>query len=73
MTNDKLVEFLNSLKRVHLIHEDCWYNCPLSDDGCCNDEEKLKCNCGAEEFNNKIDGFIEENILTLKENKNGSK
>jgi len=37
-------------KLVHHYHcDDPWYSCPLSTDGCANDDAGDKCNCGYEE------------------------
>lgn len=34
----------------HYECEDCWYSCPLSADGCCNENEaKDVCTCGRDE------------------------
>lgn len=44
---DKIIEHLRPL-RSHYSCEDCWYSCPLSLEGCCNDANEI-CNCGFEE------------------------
>lgn len=46
-TTDQLLA--ESLAGEHYNCEDCWYSCPLSVDGCCNDAESKECNCGYEE------------------------
>lgn len=54
-----LISFLESLKRKHHINDDdCWYSCPASGE-CCNDA-LTNCNCGADDFNDKIDNKIKE-------------
>lgn len=45
---------LNAAKITHLNVEDCWYSCPESSEGCC-DESQTGCNCGADEHNAAID------------------
>lgn len=54
-----VIEELESLKVGHYICEDCWYSCPKSEDGCC-DENADECNCGADYRNQKIDNIIAE-------------
>lgn len=54
-----VISFLESLKLKHHINDDdCWYSCPASGE-CCNDE-LTDCNCGADNFNAKIDNKIME-------------
>ena len=33
----------------HEACEDCFYSCPKSEEGCCNDLAGDECNCGCEE------------------------
>lgn len=55
----KVILFLESLKRKHYInYDDCWYSCPASGE-CCNDDLD-ECNCGADDFNKKINDKISE-------------
>jgi hypothetical protein len=49
-----------SLKRRHRYCEDSWYSCPMAEGGCADDDAGDKCNCGAEEYNAKIDEIVEE-------------
>jgi hypothetical protein len=28
--------------------DDCWYSCPKSEDGCCDDDAGTDCNCGVD-------------------------
>lgn len=49
---------MEALKLVHHICEDCWYSCPLSKEGCCDDRE-TECNCGATAHNAKVDALIQ--------------
>jgi len=51
------VETLNSLRWPHLEVEDSWYSCPKSVAGCIN-EALVGCNCGADEYNAKIDALV---------------
>ena len=52
-------EALEQLKRDHYVCDDCWYSCPLSDDGCCDDDvPEDECNCGASEHNARIEKAI---------------
>ena len=40
-------EQVKALAGSHYSGDDCWYSCPLSEEGCCNDTvEKDVCNCG---------------------------
>jgi|SRR5208282_4906089 len=48
---------LRAARISHHICEDCWYSCPLSSEGCC-DERQIECNCGAEEHNAAIDAVL---------------
>lgn len=41
-------------RRRHYECDDCWYSCPLSEEGCCNDGLPHECNCGADDFNAQI-------------------
>lgn len=43
-------QILNNLDQLfpHRHVDDCWYSCPKSAEGCCNEDEGDKCNCGAE-------------------------
>ena len=57
MLKDLLV-FLEGCRHKHYYCFDCWYTCPEHPDGCCNDEDGDKCNCGANEFNIELDKII---------------
>lgn len=48
-------EALEKLRRKHDECEDCWYSCPKSEDGCCDDEQGDECNCGADKHNAILD------------------
>lgn len=50
---------LEAAKIPHLVVDDCWYSCPLSEK-CCNDQEPAKCNCGADDHNAKIDAALKQ-------------
>lgn len=49
---------LEQLRRPHLECEDCWYSCPKSAEGCCNDLEGDECNCGADAHNAAVDSLL---------------
>ena len=55
---EELLEALKKSKRSHYYCEDCWYSCPKSEDGCCDDRQGDECNCGADRWNNYIDELI---------------
>lgn len=47
---------LEAAKIPHLTVQDCWYSCPESEDGCCDESETgCGCNCGANKHNAAID------------------
>jgi len=55
----ELVEALAKCKRLHYYCDDCWYTCPAHPEGSCNDDKKgAVCNCGADEWNAKIDDLL---------------
>ena len=54
----KIADKLPETKRSHYYCEDCWYSCPKSEDGCCNEAEGDECNCGADKVNAIIDGLV---------------
>jgi len=58
---------LEKLRRGHCSCDDCWYSCPKSEDGCCDDSQGKECNCGADEHNAALDAII----AYLKEHMNG--
>jgi hypothetical protein len=49
---------LENNRRTHHYCEDPWYSCPKHEDGCANEAEGDKCNCGADEANAEIDKAI---------------
>lgn len=53
-----LVGGLNRLRRKHYECEDCWYSCPKSEEGCCNDNMGDDCTCGADTHNALIDALL---------------
>lgn len=56
-----IIKELESLKEEHYICEDCWYSCPKSEEGCCDEQySKDVCTCGADNRNSKIDLIIAE-------------
>jgi len=46
----------------HYYCEDCWYSCPLAEEGCCDEEAGDECNCGAVEKHEEIWKFIVKNF-----------
>ena len=54
---DRLREALRNAKISHRECEDCWYSCPLSAEGCC-DERQTECTCGADKHNAAIDAAL---------------
>lgn len=49
---------LEELRRSHAECEDCWYSCPKSEGGCCNDHVGEDCTCGADYHNTILDEII---------------
>ena len=35
-----------ALAGSHYYCEDCWYSCPLAEDGCCDESKPKVCDCG---------------------------
>jgi hypothetical protein len=62
MTKDEALklalEALENNRRRHHYCEDVWYSCPKHEEGCANEGEGDKCNCGADEANQEIDTAI---------------
>jgi hypothetical protein len=58
---DKALQLLSKLYEKHYECEDCWYSCPKSDEGCCNEYAEDGCTCGADKHNALIDEIM--NIL----------
>lgn len=48
-----------ALKRSHRMVDDCWYSCPKSAEGCCDDSQGDECNCGTDDYNKRIDRLIQ--------------
>lgn len=53
-----LVGGLDRLRRQHYECEDCWYSCPKSEDGCCDENRGDDCTCGADTHNALIDVLV---------------
>lgn len=45
------------LRVPHYECEDCWYSCPKSTEGTCNDVKGPECDCGAEKYNAYIEAL----------------
>jgi hypothetical protein len=52
-------EFLEKSRQPHYYCEDSWYSCPKAEDGCANDKI-TECNCGADEYNAKLDIILQK-------------
>lgn len=54
-----LQETLKASTRPHLVvDEDCWFSCPQSGECCRDDQDKNKCDCGADEHNARIEAAL---------------
>ena len=49
---------ISSLRQRHYECDDCWYSCPKSEDGCCNEGSGDECNCGADATNESLDALL---------------
>ena len=62
-----IIKELEKLRREHYWNaSDCWYSCPKSADGSCNDSEMDECTCGADRHNRQLDriiGYVRANRL----------
>ena len=52
--------------RQHYNCEDSWYSCPLSEDGCSNDQAGSECNCWAR-YNKEMEDLFNQLEQLLKE------
>ena len=61
--NKRFRHGLEALKKTvtHYTSEDCWYSCPKSEEGCCDENGGDDCNCGADEIIAVIDAALQEN------------
>jgi hypothetical protein len=55
---EEALGLLRSARREHYSCDDCWYSCPKSEDGSCDDAKGDECDCGADAFNATIDEFL---------------
>jgi len=53
--SERLLTILQKLKTKHYECEDCWYSCPKSEEGCCNEYAEDICTCGADRQNALVD------------------
>ncbi len=62
MTKEEILEkFDKDFPIIHYECEDCWYSCPKSESGCCNDYmDKNKCACGAEFEHEKMRKWLND-------------
>lgn len=51
---------LSESKQAHHECEDRWYSCPKADGGCADDRRGPECDCGADEWNAKVDAALAE-------------
>jgi len=63
-------EFDEKFPISHYYCEDCWYSCPKSKDGCCDNSQGDECNCNAEIEQEKLKAFIDSLIDKLLNNNN---
>ena len=47
----------------HYYCDDCWYSCPLAEDGCCDDNAGTDCNCGRDEKVNEVLKIVSTSLL----------
>lgn len=52
--SDPIRALLSQLRLAHKPCDDCWYSCPKSEGGCC-DERQSGCTCGADGHNAIVD------------------
>lgn len=55
---ETLRELLKQSKRSHYYCEDPWYSCPKAEEGCADDSKEDVCDCGAEDWNAKVDAAL---------------
>lgn len=53
-----LADRVAKLRRSHRECDDCWYSCPKSERGCCNESQGDDCNCGADEHNAEVEAIV---------------
>ena len=57
-----IMNLVHELEKLRVSHyqndEDCWYSCPKSPDGCCNDNAGGECTRGADKHNAKLDEVL---------------
>lgn len=53
-----VLELLKASKQPHTYCEDPWYSCPKHEDGCADDRRGPECDCGADEWNAKVDAVL---------------
>jgi hypothetical protein len=58
----ELEKALREAKRPHYSCEDPWYSCPKHPEGTANDFKGDECDCGADEFNAKIDSVLMDSV-----------
>lgn len=63
---EQAIGYLEKHPKYHYSCEDCWYSCPKSEDGCCDENEKDECNCGADEENAEIHAMVKKLRQALK-------
>lgn len=56
---EAIEELIRLARRSHYYCDDCWYSCPKSEDGCCDQDAGEVCNCGADKHNAKVDALAE--------------
>lgn len=56
----EVLTFLESNKQSHNECDDGWYSCPKHSEGCADEEQGHECNCGADEYNAKLEALCEK-------------
>jgi len=54
---ERLIELAH--REHYSCDEDCFYSCPKSAEGCCNEKRGKECVCGADEHNAEVDKIAE--------------
>lgn len=54
-----VLALLKDSKRGHVYCDDSWYSCPQAEDGCSDDSKGDKCDCGADDWNARVDALLQ--------------
>lgn len=58
MINQQLRALLLESKRQHYRCDDAWYSCPMDEEGCSDTSKEKECDCGADDWNAKVDAAL---------------